>query len=101
MAATIRAARRWAFKLRAHRQNTGWATEAENYGELTFGKNFYVPGQFKLMRRARYRRARSPGFQTTLSIYNPYQDCCRPAARSSGCRKSGRPSATSLRRNPP
>ena len=22
--------------------------EAENYGELTFGKNFYVPGQFKL-----------------------------------------------------
>jgi len=51
--------------------------EAENYGELTFGKNFYVPGLFRL-------DAPPPAgdaavgpvarVQTTLSIYNPYQD---------------------------
>lgn len=51
--------------------------EAENYGELTFGKNFYLPGVFN-------RHAAFPAeeaafgpvarFQTTLSILNPYQD---------------------------
>ena len=51
--------------------------EAENYGELTFGKNFYVPGLFKA------DGSQPPGdtpagplarVQTTMSIYNPYQE---------------------------
>ena len=51
--------------------------EAENYGELTFGKNFYAPDLFKL--NAPTAPEGTPTgpiarFQTTLSIYNPYQD---------------------------
>ncbi len=51
--------------------------EAETYGELTFGKNFYVPDLFKL--DAAQRPDETPAgpiarVQTTLSIYNPYQD---------------------------
>jgi maltoporin len=51
--------------------------EAENYGELTFGKNFYVPDLFKL------KAAPAPDgtptgpiarVQATLSVFNPYQD---------------------------
>lgn len=51
--------------------------EAETYGELTFGKNFYVPDLFKL--DATQRPDGTPTgpiarVQTTMSIYNPYQD---------------------------
>ena len=51
--------------------------EAENYGEITLGKNFYVPGQFKLG-NAQNGSDVPPGpvarVQTTIGIYNPYQD---------------------------
>jgi len=51
--------------------------EAENYGELTFGKNFYVPGLFNL--DATERPDGTPvgpiaRVQATISMYNPYQD---------------------------
>jgi maltoporin len=51
--------------------------EAETYGELTFSKNFYAPGSFKL--DPNQRPAAAPigpiaRVQTTISIYNPYQD---------------------------
>lgn len=51
--------------------------EAENYGELTFGKNFYVPRLFKPDGTG--LDADSPTgplarIQATVSIYNPYQD---------------------------
>jgi|GEM_PF-2078579 len=51
--------------------------EAETYGELTFGKNFYVPGLFKV--DAEQRPDGTPTgpighVQTTISVYNPYQD---------------------------
>ncbi len=51
--------------------------EAENYGELTFGKNFYVPNLFKLDPEVRPDGTPSGPIarvQTTMSIYNPYQD---------------------------
>lgn len=51
--------------------------EAENYGELTFGKNFYVPNLFKLDPQERPNGTPTgpiARFQTTLSIYNPYQE---------------------------
>lgn len=51
--------------------------EAETYGELTFGKNFYVPGLFKL--DPEERPDGTPvgpiaRVQATVSMYNPYQD---------------------------
>jgi maltoporin len=51
--------------------------EAENYGELTLGKNFYVPDLFSL--DAGKRPDGTPTgpiarFQATISIFNPYQD---------------------------
>jgi maltoporin len=51
--------------------------EAENYGELTLGKNFYVPDLFSL--DAAKRPDGTPTgpiarFQATISILNPYQD---------------------------
>jgi maltoporin len=51
--------------------------EAETYGELTFGRNFYVPDLFKL--DAQERPDGTPTgpiarLQTTMSIYNPYQE---------------------------
>lgn len=51
--------------------------EAENYGELTFGKNFYVPDLFKLDPAPRPDGTPTgpiARFQTTMSIYNPYED---------------------------
>jgi maltoporin len=51
--------------------------EAENYGELTFGKNFYVPGLFKANDSPPAGEAPSgpvARVQATLSAYNPYQD---------------------------
>lgn len=51
--------------------------EAETYGELTFGKNFYVPGLFNL--DPNQRPDGTPAgpiarVQLTMSMYNPYQD---------------------------
>ena len=51
--------------------------EAESYGELTFGKNFYVPGLFKL--DPELRPDGTPvgpiaRVQLTMSVFNPYQD---------------------------
>ena len=50
--------------------------EAENYGELTFGKNFYVPGRFKLDEPPTEDAPLGPvaRVQARMSIYNPYQD---------------------------
>ncbi len=51
--------------------------EAENYGELAFGKNFYVPGLFKVDDSAPQTDIPSgplARLQARISIYNPYQD---------------------------
>lgn len=51
--------------------------EAENYGELTFGKNFYVPDLFSLDPQLRPDGTPTGPIarvQTTISMYNPYQD---------------------------
>lgn len=50
--------------------------EAENYGELAFGKNFYVPGLFKRAPSSPEELPTGPvaHFQTRLSIYNPYSE---------------------------
>jgi maltoporin len=49
--------------------------EAENYGELTIGKNFYLPGAFSLSRSPRANGVPSAPIarvQVRLSMYNPY-----------------------------
>jgi len=49
--------------------------EAENYGELIFGKNFYLPGAFSLNRSPRADGTTSEPVarvQVRLSMYNPY-----------------------------
>ena len=49
--------------------------EAENYGELIFGKNFYLPGAFSLSRSPRANGTSSEPIarvQVRLSMYNPY-----------------------------
>jgi maltoporin len=61
--------------------------EAENYGELTFGKNFYVPGLFS-------PDAPPPAddaalgpvarVQARVSIFNPYQDLLNSGATDFG-----------------
>lgn len=61
--------------------------EAETYGELTFGKNFYVPGLFKL--DPEQRPDGTPDgpiahVQATMSIYNPYQDLLSPSGTDFG-----------------
>ena len=61
--------------------------EAETYGELTFGKNFYVPGLFKL--DAEERPDGTPvgpiaHVQATVSMYNPYQDLLSSSGTSFG-----------------
>jgi maltoporin len=51
--------------------------EAETYGELTFAKNFYVPGLFNLDPKARPDGTPTgpvAHVQATMSMYNPYQD---------------------------
>ena len=50
--------------------------EAENYGELTISKNFYLPGAFALSRNPAGGAASAPvaSFQVRLSMYNPYQN---------------------------
>jgi len=50
--------------------------ESENYGELAFGKNFYLPGVFSLDGRARADGTPADPVarcQIRLSMYNPYQ----------------------------
>ncbi len=51
--------------------------EAENYGELSFDKNFYVPGLFKADATPPSEPT-APGplahVEAMMSIYNPYQD---------------------------
>ncbi len=61
--------------------------EAENYGELVIGKNFYLPGAFSLGRgtRADGTAAEPIGrFQVRLSMYNPYQNLLSSSATSFG-----------------
>jgi maltoporin len=51
--------------------------EAETYGELTFGKNFYVPNLFKLdpdLRPDGTPTGPIARVQVTMSVHNPYQD---------------------------
>lgn len=51
--------------------------EPENYGEITIGKNFYLPEAFALNRTPRANGASSVPigrFQVRLSMYNPYQN---------------------------
>jgi maltoporin len=52
--------------------------EAENYGELSFGKNFYTADLFKVHRPPEASGDSPPGplarVQSTISIYNPYQE---------------------------
>lgn len=50
--------------------------EAENYGELTFGKNFYLGDAFSLDTPQADDVPTSPvaRVQSTISMYNPYQD---------------------------
>jgi maltoporin len=49
--------------------------EAENYGELIVGKNFYLPGAFSLIKSPRANGTSSEPIarvQVRLSMYNPY-----------------------------
>lgn len=81
--------------------------EAENYGELAFGKNFYLPGAFKLGESPNgvpgstasaggigsslaspENRGPVARVQAMLSVYNPYQDLL-----SSGGTEFGMPEA--------
>jgi maltoporin len=65
--------------------------EAENYGELAFGKNFYVPGLFHLGEPDHSEDVPSGPIarvQVRMSIFNPYQDLL-----SSGTTDFGLPEA--------
>lgn len=50
--------------------------EAENYGELAFSKNFYLPGAFSLSRNSAGGPSTEPvaRFLVRMSMYNPYQN---------------------------
>jgi maltoporin len=51
--------------------------EAENYGEIMFGKNFYVPNLFSLDPQVRPDGTPTGPIarvETMISFYNPYQD---------------------------
>jgi maltoporin len=61
--------------------------EAETYGELTFGKNFYVAGLFK--GEANPSSENEPvgplaRVQTTMSVYNPYQELLNSSSTDFG-----------------
>lgn len=61
--------------------------EAETYGELTIGKNFYVPGLFALEEAPRADGTPTGPIarvQTTISIYNPYQDLLSSSSTTFG-----------------
>ena len=51
--------------------------EAENYGEIMFGKNFYLPDLFRLEPQTRADGTPTGPIarvETMISIFNPYQD---------------------------
>ena len=61
--------------------------EAENYGEIMFAKNFYVPDLFSL--EPKVRPGGSPTgpiarVETMISIFNPYQDLLSSGGTSFG-----------------
>lgn len=61
--------------------------EGENYGELVFGKNFYLPGVFSLDGGARADGTPADPIarcQIRLSMYNPYQSYMASDATSFG-----------------
>jgi len=61
--------------------------EAENYGELAIGKNFYLPGAFSLSRNLGADGTLSKPIgrvQVRLSMYNPYQNYLVPSATQFG-----------------
>jgi maltoporin len=60
--------------------------EAENYGELIFSKNFYLPGAFSLSRNSGNGVATGTiaSFQVRLSMYNPYQSYSDSSATQFG-----------------
>jgi maltoporin len=61
--------------------------EAENYGELTLGKNFYVPNLFSLEPRERPDGTPTGPIarvQTTISMYNPYANLLSSDSTSFG-----------------
>ena len=60
--------------------------EAENYGELTLSKNFYLPEAFSLSRNSAGGSATRPiaSFQVRLSIYNQYQNYLDSSATQFG-----------------
>jgi maltoporin len=61
--------------------------EAENYGEIMFGKNFYVPNLFSLNPQVRPDGTPTGPIarvETMISIYNPYQDLLSSGGTSFG-----------------
>lgn len=61
--------------------------EAENYGELMFGKNFYVPNLFSLDPQLRPDGTPTGPIarvETMISVYNPYQDLLNSGSTSFG-----------------
>jgi len=60
--------------------------EAETYGELTIGKNFYPAGFFKLDSTAPDAAPSGPvaHVQTTISVFNPYQDALNSSTTDFG-----------------
>ena len=63
--------------------------EAETYGELTIGKNFYAPGLFGLDEPPRADGTPTGPIarvQATISIYNPYQDLLSSSGTDFGLR---------------
>jgi maltoporin len=60
--------------------------EAENYGELIFSKNFYLPGKFSLQPSRGDGTPSGPiaRFQARLSMYDPYQAYADATATSLG-----------------
>jgi maltoporin len=61
--------------------------EAENYGEIMFGKNFYVPNLFSLEPQVRPDGTPTGPIarvETMISVYNPYQDLLSSSGTSFG-----------------
>jgi len=60
--------------------------EADNYGELAFSKNFYLPGAFSLSRNSAGGPSTVPlpRFLVRMSMYNPYQSYNSPADTTFG-----------------
>ncbi len=61
--------------------------EAENYGELIVGKNFYLPGAFSLTRGPQANGVSSQPvgrFQMRMSMYNPYSNYVQPGSTQFG-----------------